>query len=81
MCDELDSKVSKLYQQGKYSDAIKVAKEALEVAKRTFGPDHPDVATVLENVSELYKKIGKEDEAERLEERVKIIRSSQSSDT
>jgi hypothetical protein len=56
--NELDAKASKLYQQEKYSDAEKVTKEALEVAKRTFGSDHPDVA-------------------KRLEERVKIIRSSQ----
>ena len=74
--NELDAKATKLYQQGKYSDALKVTKEALEVAKRTFGSDHPDVATVLENLSELYKNIGKEDEAKRLEERAKIIRSS-----
>ena len=25
--------------------------------------DHPDVATVLENMAECYKKIGKDDEA------------------
>jgi hypothetical protein len=56
--NELNAKVIILYQQGNYSDAEKVTKEALEVAKRTFGPDHPDVA-------------------KRLEERVKIIRSSQ----
>ena len=37
----LNVKTTKLYQQGKYSDAEKVAKRALEVAGKTFGPDHP----------------------------------------
>jgi hypothetical protein len=38
-------------------------------------PDHPDVATLLENMAEFYKKIGKDDEAKKLEERAKRIRS------
>ena len=36
---------------------------------------HPDVATSLANMADLYKKIGKEDEAKRLEERAEGIRS------
>jgi len=33
------------------------------------------VAIVLENMAELYKKIGRKDEAKKLEERAKSIRS------
>ena len=32
-------------EQGQYEKAVKVAKKALKVAEKTFGPDHPDVAT------------------------------------
>jgi hypothetical protein len=35
------------------------------------------VATVYENLAGLYKKIGKEDEAEKLEARARKIRSNQ----
>ena len=35
----------------------------------------PRVATSLANMADLYKKIGKEDEAKRLEERAEGIRS------
>ena len=73
--NELRAKSALLYQQGRYSEAVEVAKEALKVAEETFGTDHPNVATVLKNMAELYKSIGKKEEAERLEERAKGIRS------
>jgi len=44
---ELTSKGAMLYQQGRYSEAAEVAEEALAVAEKTFGPDHPDVAASL----------------------------------
>jgi len=72
--DELNQEVVKLYKDGQYSEAAKVAEEALKVAEETFGPDHPDAATVLENMAGFYKKIGKKDEAKRLKERAKRIR-------
>jgi hypothetical protein len=43
--------------------------------EKVLGKNHPHVATVCENMAELYKKVGKEDEAERLEERARKIRS------
>ena len=54
--------------------AIKVAGESLSVGKKTFGPDHLNVATILENMAELYNQTGKKDEAKGLEERAKRIR-------
>ncbi|MCK5186228.1 MAG: tetratricopeptide repeat protein [Deltaproteobacteria bacterium] len=71
--NELNAKVIILYQQGRYSDAANVAKEALKVAKRTFGPDHPDVATSLNNLALLYRSQGKYDEAEPLYKRALAI--------
>ncbi len=35
-------------EQGKYAEAEPLYKRALEIDKKTFGPDHPDVAVVLE---------------------------------
>jgi tetratricopeptide (TPR) repeat protein len=74
---ELIGKAGMLYQKGQYSEAAKEAEEALSVAEKTFGPDHPAVATTCENMAKLYRQMGKEDEAEKLEARAKTIRSNQ----
>jgi hypothetical protein len=37
---ELTTEFSMLYQQGRYSEAAKLAEEALTVAKKTFGTNH-----------------------------------------
>jgi hypothetical protein len=42
---------------------------------KSLGPDDPDVATVLENLAELYKKLGRMDEAKRCWERTQEIHS------
>ncbi len=73
--NELNDKADKFYQQGRYSEAVSVAKEALKIAEEIFGKDHPDVATVLKNMAGFYTEIGKEDEVEKLAERARIIRS------
>ena len=72
--EQLNSKVVKLYQQGRYAEAAKVAEEALTVAEKTFGPEHPDVATSLNNLAELYRAQGKYAEAEPLYKRSLAIR-------
>jgi len=41
--------------------------------RTNIGKDHSSVATSLNNLAELYRQIGKEDEAERLEARAKKI--------
>ena len=60
--------------QGKYTDAEPLYKRSLKINEKALGPDHPDVATVLENMVELYKYMGSQEEARRLEERAKAIR-------
>src|SRR3989338_4939373 len=67
--NELNAKAFTLYQQGQYSEAATVAEEALKVAERTFGPDHPHVAASLNNLAELYKAQGKYAQAEPLHKR------------
>ncbi|MCK5254610.1 MAG: tetratricopeptide repeat protein, partial [Deltaproteobacteria bacterium] len=49
--NELNHKAVILFEQGRYSEAAKVAEEALAVAEKTLGPDHPDVATSLNNLA------------------------------
>jgi tetratricopeptide (TPR) repeat protein len=66
---ELTSKVGMLYQQGRYSEATKVAEEAFNVAKKTFGPEHPYVAVSLNNLASLYEDQNRYAEAEPLYKR------------
>ena len=39
------------------------------------GPEHPDVATTLENYAALLRQTARADEAERMEARAKAIRA------
>jgi tetratricopeptide (TPR) repeat protein len=64
--EELNAKVTVLYQQGRYSEASNVAEEALKVAEETFGPNHLNVALSLNNLVVLYQDQGKYAEAEPL---------------
>jgi tetratricopeptide (TPR) repeat protein len=63
---ELNIEVVRLVQEGKYTDAVKVANRSLEIAKETFGPDHMKVAVSLNNLATLYRIQGKHREAESL---------------
>ncbi len=72
---ELKAKTDTLYQQGRYSEAISVGKEALKIAEETFGSAHPNVGTSLNILGLLLQTRGKYAEAEKLVERAKEIRS------
>jgi tetratricopeptide (TPR) repeat protein len=52
--------------QGKYSEAEPLYLDALEMRKRLFTGDHPDVATSLNNLAVLYDNQGRYSEAEPL---------------
>ena len=69
----LIEEVKRLYRAGKYDRAVIVAKKALEVAEKTVGPDHPDVATSLLGLGTLYDEQGKYEEAEPLYKRALAI--------
>ncbi len=64
--DNLNQEVKELYRSGKYDRAVVVAKKALEVAEKNVGPNHPDVATSLNNLALLYKTQGQYAQAEPL---------------
>jgi len=70
----LIEKVIALYQQGKFQEAIPMAKKALSIAEKRFGPDHPDAAQSLNNLAELYRLQGRYDKAEPLYKRALGIR-------
>lgn len=64
--EELNIKSVMLGGKGRYSEATKVAEEALTVAENTFGPDHIRVAPSLNILAALYRVQGKYIEAEAL---------------
>src|SRR5208337_5550168 len=61
---ELNAQVEQLYQQGKFAEATPLAQESLRVAEATFGEQHPDVVTSLNNLASLYEAQGRYAEAE-----------------
>ena len=67
--DILNQEVVKLYRMGKYDRAVVVAKKALGVAEESVGPNHPDVATSLNNLALLYDTQGQYALAEPLYKR------------
>ncbi len=73
--DILNQEVKELHQAGKYDRAVVVAWKALEVAEQNVGPDHPHVATSLENLAALYRTTKRDKDAEPLEQRAARIRA------
>jgi len=71
--DTLNKRVLELYRKGQYDRAIVLAKKALEVAEENVGQNHPDVATSLNNLAELYRAKADYDKAEPLYKRVLAI--------
>lgn len=72
--DELNKKISELYQAGKFAEAIPLAQRVLAVRQKALGPDHPDIATALNNLAALYDFLGRYSEAEPLYKRSLTIR-------
>jgi CHAT domain-containing protein/Flp pilus assembly protein TadD len=65
----LTTQAYKLYQQGRYSEAILLAQRALNIREKSLGPIHPDVATALNNLALVYEKQGQHADAEPLYKR------------
>jgi len=71
-----NQEVVELYGKGLYDRAVVMAKHALEVAEKAVGPDHPDVATSLNNLALLYETQGAYAKAEPLYTRSLAIRKN-----
>jgi tetratricopeptide (TPR) repeat protein len=67
--NKLNVKLATLYKQGKTAEAIKVAEEAVQVAIKTFGEEHPYVSASLNNLALLYINEGRYEKAEELYEK------------
>src|SRR5207244_664743 len=72
--ERLDAQVLKLYGEGKHNGAIPLAQRALAIYEQVQGPQHPDVATVLTNLAELYRAPGAYGQAEPFLKRALAIR-------
>jgi Tfp pilus assembly protein PilF len=64
--ETLNNEVVSLYKQGRHDRAIVVARKAIQVAEQTVGPNHPSVATGLNNLAFLYDTQGQYAQAEPL---------------
>jgi len=50
----LNQQVVKLYRQGRYQEAVKVAQKALAIVEKALVPGHPHVAENPNNLALLY---------------------------
>jgi tetratricopeptide (TPR) repeat protein len=71
--DELNRRVIELYRAGRYAEAIPLVQQALAIYEKALGPDHPDVATAVNNLALLYDKQDRTAEAEPLYKRALAI--------
>ena len=71
---KLNQEARELYRSGKYDRAVVVAEEALVLAERKVGPDHSDVATILNDLALIYYSQGQYAQAEPLHKRALAIR-------
>ena len=62
------------YELGRYADAQPLLEHALAIRKKSLGPDHPDVATSLNNLAALYRAQGLYAKAEPLYQQSLAIR-------
>lgn len=70
---KLNNEIASLTQQGNLDRAIVLAKQALQVAEKSFGPNHTDVALSLHNLAKLYYTQGQYAQAEPLYKRALAI--------
>ena len=71
---ELTARVEELHKRGKYAEAIPVAQQTVHIAESTFGPDHPNVASSLNDLALMYTEQGQYAEAEPLYKRALAMR-------
>ena len=72
--NKLEDKFLKLYDAGRYADAIPIAQRVLTIREKALGRNHPDVAIALDNLANLYRLQGRYADAEPLLQRSLAIR-------
>ncbi|KPQ32593.1 MAG: Tetratricopeptide repeat, partial [Phormidium sp. OSCR] len=74
--NRLNQQVIRLYEEGRYQEAILLVQQALEIRETALGESHPDVATSLNNLALLYYSQGNYNAAEPLYRRSLDIRET-----
>jgi tetratricopeptide (TPR) repeat protein len=69
------AEIVKLFNVGRYADAIPLAQLELAIYEKVLGPNHLDVATSLNTLAFFYEKQGRYADAEPLYKRAAAIRS------
>jgi len=54
----LNRQVIQLYQQGRFQEALQLARQVADLARQHLGPDHPDTAGSLNNLGYLLDSMG-----------------------
>ncbi len=68
--------LAELYRtQGKYADAEPLYKRSLAIYEKALGPEHPHVATSLENYAALLRNTERTTEATKMQAHAKAIRA------
>jgi CHAT domain-containing protein len=70
----LNQQVIQLYQEGHFAEAVPLAQRVLAINEKAVGPEHPNVATALNNLAELYRAQGDYGRAAPLYQRSLAIR-------
>ena len=71
--DELNNEVIKLYEKKRFDEAEKTAREVLQVAEKSFGLDHANVAKAAGNLGAILRDQRKYAEAEPFYQRALIL--------
>jgi tetratricopeptide (TPR) repeat protein len=61
--------------QRQYAKAEPLYQRALAIREKARGPEHPDMATCLENYAVLLRNMGRAEEAAPLDDRARAIRA------
>src|SRR5260370_33938721 len=56
--DRLNREVARLYGQGRYEQAVGLANQSCDLARRDLGEAHPHFAQSLNNLAALYRSMG-----------------------
>ena len=62
----LNQQVGQLYAEGRYQEALPLAKEVLSLFEKNLEPDHPHISAALNNLASLYDALGEYAKAEPL---------------
>lgn len=66
----LAKKVIELYKQGKYKEALPLAKRCVQIREKAFAPADDALRTAVNNLAEVYIALGKYEDAEPLFQRL-----------